>query len=55
LTEQETTNASNWVQLANLYKDQGDIEKARAAAEKAIELDPSLKSGATDFINSLNK
>jgi len=55
LTAQEPTNAENWVELANLYKNQGDKEKAKAAAEMAIKIDPALTSGAEEFINSLNK
>ena len=53
LTSQEPKNAENWVELANLYKDQGDKEKAKTAAEKAIEIDPALTSGAEEFINNL--
>ncbi|HOZ56477.1 MAG TPA: O-antigen ligase family protein [bacterium] len=55
LTEQEKDNADNWAQLANFYKEQGDINKARIAAEKAMEIDISLTSSAQDFINSLDR
>ncbi|MCX6796391.1 MAG: tetratricopeptide repeat protein, partial [Candidatus Falkowbacteria bacterium] len=55
LVGQEPDNADNWVQLANLYKQQGEIDKAKAAAEKAIEINPSLANYAKGFIDSLGK
>jgi O-antigen ligase len=53
LVYQEKNNAGNWVQLAVLYKQQGDKEKAKAAAEKAIEIDPNFQAQAQSFIDSL--
>lgn len=42
-----------WINLARLYKDIGDIEKAEFAANKAAELEPSMKSDAENFIRQL--
>ena len=49
----EPKNVDNWVKLAMLYKQTGNIEEARAAAEKAIEIDPSIRQYAQDFLNGL--
>jgi len=53
LTGLEKNNAENWVKLANLYKEKGDNEKAKIAAEEAIKINPGLANYAGDFIDSL--
>ncbi len=53
LTELERQEAKHWINLAKLYTQIGDKEKAREAAERAAELDPSIKQYADDFINEL--
>ena len=53
LTQLEEKNVENWVNLAKLYSGQGDNENARKAALKAIEIDPSIKDYANEFINNL--
>ncbi len=53
LTALETNNADDWVQLAALYKQQGDIVDAKNAAQQAITIDPSLQAQAQGFIDSL--
>ncbi|OGF23826.1 hypothetical protein A3H09_01745 [Candidatus Falkowbacteria bacterium RIFCSPLOWO2_12_FULL_45_13] len=46
----EPTNATLWVNLSLLYEQAGKKDKAVAAAKKAMELDPSLKPAAQEFI-----
>jgi O-antigen ligase len=53
LVDLEANNADNWVQLAALYKQQGDIENAKKAAQKVIDINPSLQAQAREFIDSL--
>jgi tetratricopeptide (TPR) repeat protein len=43
----------NWTKLANLYATMGDKENAKRAAEKSIEVDPSVRQYAQEFIDSL--
>lgn len=45
--------AKYYQHLATVYKEVGDKEKAVELANKAIELDPTLKAGAEQFIKSL--
>ncbi len=49
----EPANAKSWIGLAMLYQQKGDLEKAIAAAEKAAQVDPSLKAAAEEFIGKL--
>jgi len=53
LTNLEKNNAKNWIVLAKLYAEQGEKEKAIKSAEKAGEIDSSIKSASEDFIKSL--
>ncbi|MFH0955615.1 MAG: O-antigen ligase family protein [Candidatus Falkowbacteria bacterium] len=53
LTQLEPANAKIWVNLSLLYAQAGEKDKAISAAEKAGELDSSLKSAAEDFIRKL--
>lgn len=53
LAELQPNDAKTWVDLAKLYAQTGDKEKAIAAAEKSIELNPAMKDGAEQFINGL--
>jgi tetratricopeptide (TPR) repeat protein len=50
LVKLEPKNAKVWINLAIIYSDRGDKEKAIEAAEKAIEADSSLKQYAEEFI-----
>lgn len=52
-TNLEKNNVKHWISLAQLYQQQGQTEKARQAAEQAMDLDPTIKDYAQDFINSL--
>lgn len=49
----EPTNGALFAQLAAVYKKVGDIKKARQAVEKAVQLNPDLKSEAERFIKTL--
>lgn len=53
LTELAPTNVEAWINLAKLEADFGDKTKAKAAAEKAIEVDPSVAEYANKFIAGL--
>jgi len=53
LTQLEPKNIENWVNLIKLYGQLGDKTKARVAADKAIELDYSVKQYADDYVNSI--
>lgn len=44
-----------WVNLSLIYAQQGKIEKAVGAANKASQLDPALKKSADEFIEKLVK
>ena len=46
-------SASNYAKLAAVYKEAGQISKARTAVLKAVELDPSLKTEAEKFLELL--
>jgi tetratricopeptide (TPR) repeat protein len=52
-TNLEKNNVKNWISLAQLYQQEGMIDKAKEAAEKAITLDPTIKDYAEDFISNL--
>ena len=52
-TDLEKKNVKNWISLAQLYEQEGEIEKAKEAAQKAIGLDPTVKDYAEDFIRGL--
>ena len=43
----------NYARLAAIYKEIGNYTKALSAVEKAVKLDPSLKSEAEKFIQLL--
>ncbi len=49
----EPSDAKILVNLSLLYSQAGEKDKAIATAEKAIEIDPSLRSAANDFIEKL--
>ena len=53
LTRAEKKEVKHWINLAKLYAQTGEKEKAREAAEKAMELDPSIKDYAEEFIGDL--
>lgn len=53
LTQLEKGNLENWINLIKLYGQMGEKEKARAAADKAIEIDYSVKSYADQYVNSI--
>jgi len=52
-TALEPNNAQAFVNLSLFYAQTGEIDKAIKAAQKAGELDPSLKADADKFINKL--
>ena len=54
LTEKEVGNIENWVNLIKLYGQMGEKEKARAAADKAIEIDYSVKDYADEYVESID-
>lgn len=54
LTKKEPGKIENWVNLIKLYGQMGEKEKARAAADKAIELDYSVKEYAEQYVNSID-
>ena len=47
------TNADYYASLAGLYKEVGQKDKAKEAALKAGELNPSLQSGVDEFLKTL--
>ncbi len=49
----EPNVADNYVNLAKLFKLIGDKEQAKAAAQKAAEIDPAIKDQAEQFIRGL--
>ena len=49
----EPKNANNLVNLAKIYAQIGETQKAKEAASKATQIDPSIEQYANDFINSL--
>ncbi|MBU0636983.1 O-antigen ligase family protein [Patescibacteria group bacterium] len=49
----EPKNAQIFVSLARTYKELGDKDNATITARKAVEIDPSLKFGAEEFIKGL--
>lgn len=53
LTALDPNDAKIWASLAEVYRQDGEKEKAIKAAEKAAEIDPNLKSSAEAFIKSL--
>lgn len=53
--ERFPTNVQYRINLANLYKDFGDIIQAREHALKAAELDSSLEAAVESFIQELEK
>lgn len=52
-TKLEPSNPKTWVNLSLLYANKGAKPQAIAAAEKAAELDSSLKSAAEEFVKKL--
>jgi len=50
----DPTKVQAWINLAKLYAQAGEKEKAIATAEKAAELDENLEQSVGEFINSLN-
>ncbi|OGF25991.1 hypothetical protein A2303_02605 [Candidatus Falkowbacteria bacterium RIFOXYB2_FULL_47_14] len=55
LTGLEPKNTRNWIELAKLYAQTGEKEKAREAVEKVVEIDPASEQYAHDFIDELEK
>ena len=53
LAQLEPNNTQIWVNLAKFYEQEGEIEKAVSAAEKAAELDTGLKDAVGQFIRGL--
>lgn len=53
LTVLEKENPEHWIKLAALYKEMGDLEKAKTAAQKAAEIDPKVSADAEKFIERL--
>ena len=51
----ESTKAEAWIKLALLYRENGEIEKAKNAAKKAAEIDASLSKSVDEFIENLDK
>ena len=51
--EFEPKNTNFWGNLAASYANLGDYEKAKEAAEKIIEIDPSLKEKVEEFLKNL--
>lgn len=48
-------SGANYARLAAVYKELGEFEKARAAVQKAVELDSSLSAEAQNFLETLNQ
>ena len=48
-------NVQVWINLANLYQEDGQRSKAIQAAKKAAQLDPSLKDVVEGFISEMEK
>lgn len=55
LAQLDSSNAKVWANLAKLYADAGEKEKAIEAATKVGELDPALKDEVDVFIRGLDK
>jgi Flp pilus assembly protein TadD len=55
LTQLESTNVQNWVNLAVIYKETGRKQDAINAVNKVIEMDPGNKQYAEKFLQDLNK
>ncbi len=53
LTRLEPKNEENWINLAKLYKQLGENQKAIRAAQKAAELKPGLQSYVDEFVRQL--
>ena len=53
LTQLEQKETKHWINLAKLYAQIGDKEKAREAAERAGEIDSSIKNYVEEFIGGL--
>jgi O-antigen ligase/Flp pilus assembly protein TadD len=53
VTQLDPKNAKNLIELAKLYAQAGDKDQAISAAQKVMDADPTLKSSAEEFINSL--
>jgi tetratricopeptide (TPR) repeat protein len=53
LTKLEKGNLENWINLIKLYGQMGDKEKAREAADQAIEIDYGIKQYAEQYVDSI--
>lgn len=53
LTQMESADFGHWINLAKLYKQEGDIVNAKSAVESAIKINPALKEYADEFIANL--
>jgi tetratricopeptide (TPR) repeat protein len=55
LAELDVSNAQIWFNLAKLYTLAGDQDKAQAALQKALKLDPKLQTDWTNFLKTVQK
>jgi O-antigen ligase len=55
LAQLDSSNAKVWANLAKLYAEAGEKEKAVETAEKVAELDPTLKDEVDVFLRSLEE
>jgi tetratricopeptide (TPR) repeat protein len=55
LARKNSKNADAWVNLAKIYEKLGDFDKAREAAQKAVEANPAYQAAAQSFIEGLGK
>lgn len=55
LSALENKDVKHLINLAKLYAEQGDMERAIGAVDRAIKVDPSLEASAQSFIDSLKK
>jgi tetratricopeptide (TPR) repeat protein len=53
LVSLEDNNPNYFINLAKIYAQLGKIEEAIEAVEKSVELDPSLRASAENFIQQL--
>ncbi len=55
LVKYEPKNPENWINLAKLHNNVGNYEQAIKAAEKAKEVEPSLKDDVNEFIKVIER
>ncbi len=49
----EPKNGKLYAKLAVVYKELGEIEEAKIAVEKSVELEPSFRNDAQKFLETL--